>query len=264
VEQYVIRGGQAGVDRLAVLARVWQPLTASFLDRAGVGPGLHCLDLGCGGGDVTLDLARRVGPTGSVTGVDMDPVKLDLAREKAEREGLRNVEFRAMNVYDWAEPDGYDLVFSRLLLQHLSRPLDVLRAMWEAVREGGVLAVEDGDFDGQFCYPPHAGFEFWVTAYPTVLTRHGGDPLTGRKLYDYFTRTGIPAPQLEVVQRIETEGEGRSLPLLTIEATASAIIDEGVATAAQVEVALGQLRELVDDTSTIIALPRHFQAWSRR
>src|SRR5664279_620571 len=77
---------------------------------------------------------------------------------------MSNVELRAMNVYEWAEPDTYDLVYCRNFLQHLSRPPDVLRCMWSAVRYGGAVVVEDADFEGSFCDPPNDGFDFWVEA----------------------------------------------------------------------------------------------------
>ena len=70
--RYVIRGGQAGFERLQALARMRLPETSNLLDRVGVAPGWTCLDLGSGSGDFTFELARRVGPTGRVTGLDMD------------------------------------------------------------------------------------------------------------------------------------------------------------------------------------------------
>ncbi len=263
-EQYVIRGGQLGYERLTVLARSWQPTTSALFDRVQLGPGMRCLDLGCGSGDVTFEMAERVGPDGSVTGVDMDMVKLGLARRAAATQGLLNVEFRQMNVYEFAESDAYDLVYARFVLQHLSRPVDVLRAMWAAVRVGGVLVVEDADFEGSFCDPPHNGFAFWVEAYQRVLERHGGDPLMGRKLHRYFTDAGIPEPSVGVVQNVHRTGEAKMLPHSTVEATAEAIVAEGVATAEQVREALEGLAEFGADTQSLCGSPRVFQVWTRR
>jgi len=104
VERYVLRGGRWGYDRLQLLARARRADTLELFGRAGIRPGLRCLDLGCGGGEVSFELARLTGPDGSVTGIDMDEVKLALAREAAGGKGLANVEFRAANVNDWAEP----------------------------------------------------------------------------------------------------------------------------------------------------------------
>jgi SAM-dependent methyltransferase len=264
MEQYVIRGGQLGYERLAVLAREWWPATSALFDRVGVAPGMRCLDLGCGGGDVTLELARRVGPDGLVVGVDMDAVKLDLARHAAAAQGVTNVEFRELNVYEWAETSSYDLVYCRFVLQHLSRPVDLLRSMWAAVRDGGVVAVEDADFDGSFCDPPHEGFHFWVNVYQRVLERHGGDPLSGRKLHRRFTEAGIPTPDLDVVQRVHRTGEAKTLPYSTIDATADAIVREGIASADEVAAALASLQEFAVDPRYLSGSPRLFQAWSRR
>ncbi|GEM_PF-3302729 len=96
VERYLIRGGEGGCERLALLARTRWPDTAALLARAGLSPGMRCIDLGCGGGHVTLEIARLVAPEGSVAGVDMDEIKLDLARRAAAEGGLGNVEFPHM------------------------------------------------------------------------------------------------------------------------------------------------------------------------
>ena len=66
----MIRGGREGYDRLRLLARARWPDTADLLVRAGVRPGMRCVDLGCGGGEVTFEIARLVGAAGDVTGVD--------------------------------------------------------------------------------------------------------------------------------------------------------------------------------------------------
>ena len=79
-ERYAIDGGVDGKRRLNLLAEIMRPTTLALLDRVGVGDGLHCLDLGCGGGHVAIDMARLVGATGRVVGVDFDATVIELAR----------------------------------------------------------------------------------------------------------------------------------------------------------------------------------------
>ena len=93
LDHYVIRGGAAGKERLDLLAAIMEPSTASLLARTGVGPGTKLLDLGCGGGHVSLLAARLAGPDGVVTGVDLDETKLSLARKAAGELQLTNVQF---------------------------------------------------------------------------------------------------------------------------------------------------------------------------
>jgi SAM-dependent methyltransferase len=264
VERYVIRGGRAGADRLQVLARQWASTTSALLDHVGVRPGALCLDLGCGAGDVTLELAGRVGPEGRVAAVDMDVVQLDVTRERTDAAGLGNVDVVLADVYQYRSSVSFDLVYCRNLLQHLSRPVEMLRSMWAAVRPGGAIVVEDCDFEGSFCYPPNDGFEFWLTRYQRVLRRYGGDPLSGRKLPARFAAAGIPPPQIRVVQRVGLTGDGKTMPMLTVQATAAAMLEAGIATEQEIAAAVDQLRVFADDDSALHGSPRLFQAWTRR
>ena len=264
MERYVLRGGRAGYDRLRVLARAHRAETVELVRRAGLRPGMRCLDLGCGGGEVTFELASLVGPAGAVTGIDMDEVKLALARETARERGLANAGFVAANVNDWDEPAAYDFVYCRFLLQHLSRPAALLQRMWAAVRPSGAIAVEDTDFDGLFCDPHNDGFEFHQQMYPQVLAHHGGDARIGRKLYRYFLQAGIPDPGLHLVQNADAAGEAKTLALLTLQATAEAIVAAALASAGEVTAAIEDLAAFTAAPDTVISGPRILQVWARR
>jgi 2-polyprenyl-3-methyl-5-hydroxy-6-metoxy-1,4-benzoquinol methylase len=262
-DQYIIRGGREGYERLQLLARDRWPDTSALFERAGLCSGMRCVDLGCGGGEVTLEMARLVAP-GVVTGVDMDEVKLRLARNAADDRGVINVEFRALDVDDWDQPDAYDVVYSRFLLQHLRRPVDLLRRMWSAVRSGGVIIVEDADFDGWFCNPPNEGFEFFLRAYSQVLRHRGGDHTIGRKLRAYFLEAGILPPEMSLVQSLRVTGDTKTLAWSTLDASADAIASEGIASPDELKAALSSLGEFTEDPDTLIGGPRIFQLWSKR
>jgi SAM-dependent methyltransferase len=222
------------------------------------------LDVGCGAGDVSLLLASLVGPSGAVVGSDSDGVQLDLVRAECQRLGVTTVELVLEDVMELEVSGAYDVVYSRFVLEHLPDPLEALRRMWRAVRPGGLLVAEDGDFLADFCEPPHPGFDFWQYAYQETLRRHGGDPLSGRLLHSRFREVGIADPQLEVVQHVYLTGEGKLMPYLTIARTAPKIIASGVATRAEVDVALAQLEALANDTTTAVSSPRLFQCWARK
>jgi ubiquinone/menaquinone biosynthesis C-methylase UbiE len=266
MERYVISGGSAGYQRLQMLARVQNPNTLEVLRQAGLQPGLRCLDVGCGSGDVTFELARLAGSQGSATGLDMDPVKLELATGEAAARGLTNVTFRQVSIRDWHEPAGYDLVFSRFLLQHLADPATALARMWEAVRPGGVLIAQDADFTGLFCDPPNEGFTFYAERYQQALARNGGNPAMARTLYRSFLCAGLPDPQLRMFQAADTDpgSDTKLLALSTLEATVEAITSAGVATAAEAQAAVADLAAFIADPATLVADPRIFSVWSRR
>ena len=261
---YVIAGGRPGFERLRVLSRVWGDSTESLLRRVGIGPGMHCLDVGCGAGDVSLFLSGLVGPTGSVVGSDKDAVQLDLVKEWCQRLSVTNVELELSDVMQLEATDAYDVVYSRFLLEHLPDPVEAIRRMWRAVRPGGLLIAEDGDFLAEFCEPPHPGFDFWMSAYQETLRRNGGDPLSGRRLHSRFREAGIADPQVNLVQYVFLTGEGKLMPYLTVARTGSRMVDSGVATQEQVDQAMAQLLELANDTTSAVSSPRLFQCWARK
>lgn len=264
MDQYVISGGKPGFDRLALLARAHRPRTIDLLQRAAVGLGMSCVDVGCGGGQVSFDLSGMVGPVGRVVGIDMDKTMLDLARQEARARKLDNVEFVTTDVTAWDEPETYDIAYSRFLLEHLADPVDLLRRMYRSLRPGGTLIVEDADFDGFFCHPPDDGFAFFTWAYKSVLGRRGGDPSVGRKLFALAEAAALPAGELSASLPVWRDQDQKQLALMTLEATAAAIEAEQVASRPSIDAAIRQLRTYSASPATIIGGPHIIQLWIRR
>jgi ubiquinone/menaquinone biosynthesis C-methylase UbiE len=169
-QTYAIQGGRSGRERLRVLSHVLQAGTLNFLDRVGLRPGMICMDVGCGGGDVTRELGRRVGSRGRVVGLDMDSTQLEIVRTEAAAQNITNVDYRTADVSNPPDDLGnFDLVYTRFLLCHLKKPDHVLSWMVRCLKPGGVLAVEDCDFTGHFCYPPLPAFDRYVELCGEVM-----------------------------------------------------------------------------------------------
>jgi ubiquinone/menaquinone biosynthesis C-methylase UbiE len=261
---YVIRGGVAGRERLRTLARVMHPTTAALLDTVGIAPGLRCLDAGCGGGDVTQELARRVGPDGAVVGVDFDETKLALAREDAARHGLTNVEFRQARVGDDALGGPFDLVYSRFLLTHLPDPDAAVAQFHHCLHPGGRLVLEDIDFTGYFAYPASAAHRRYHDLYTTAVRRHGADPDIGPKLPLMLKRHGFSHVQVAIVQPMALEGDAKLVTPMTMENIRAAVVGAGLATDAEVDALAQQLHDYAADPESLAGMPRVVQAWGLR
>lgn len=259
MSDYVIRGGAEGKKRLALLARTLWPTTSQLLRRAGLAEGMDCLDLGCGGGDVALEMAAWVGPEGSVAAIDLDPAKLELARRQARERGLENVTFRHADANDWQETGAYDFAYCRFLLTHLRDARETLGRLWRAVRPGGRVVVEDIDFAGHFSHPPSAAFDRYLTLYRAVVSRRGGDADIGPKLYGLATEAGWRGLELEVVQPAFVAGEGKQMALITFANIREAILAEGLASEAELAATAAELEDFTIAPDTLISLPRIFQ-----
>jgi SAM-dependent methyltransferase len=261
---YAIRGGLEGRERLRVLGRIMHPSTAALFDRLGLGPGLTCLDVGCGGGDVTLELARRVAPGGRVVGVDLDEEKVRIARSEAQQHGIAGVEFRVADIRELRDAGPFDVVYARFLLTHLSDPEAAVRSFHEQLRPGGTLVVEDIDFSGHFTYPDSAAFHRYRELYCTTVTRRGGDPNIGPRLPLLLKQQGFSGVGLHLVQPTGMEGDVKLISGLTLENIAGAVLQDGLASRQEIDDLVQALYAFAADPLTLSGMPRVFQVWGRR
>jgi SAM-dependent methyltransferase len=260
---YVIRGGVEGRERLRILARVMHASSTSLFDRLGLRDGLACLDVGCGGGDVTLELARRVAPRGRAVGADIDQTKLELARNEARQHGITNVEFQLSDVREVGGTSEFDLVYARFLLTHLSDPAGTVRAFYRQLRPGGFVAVEDIDFSGYFTYPECKAFRRYHELYCATVRRRGGDPNIGPRLPFLLRSCGFEDVGVHVVQPIGTQGDVKLINPLTMENIADAVLQDGLATRGEIDELVRELYEFAADEDALAGTPRVVQAWGR-
>src|SRR5215510_14685541 len=261
---YLIRGGVEGRDRLRILARVMRPTTLSLFDRVGIEARMSCLDVGCGGGDVTLDLAGLVGPEGRIVGWDVDEIKLELARREAEEKGLGNVEYRLSDIRDSETASEFDVVYTRFLLTHLSDPADAVARLGQEARPGGLVIIEDIDFEGIFCHPFSAAFQRLVEIYTQASRRGGGDPNIGLRLPGLLLDAGFERIQANVVQPAGIDGEVKLIYPVSMENIADSVVADGIAGKGEVDRLIADLYELASDKRSFVSHPRVIQAWGYR
>jgi SAM-dependent methyltransferase len=263
---YAIRGGAAGRERLKVLSGVMSASTTSLLDRFGITDGQLCLDIGCGGGDVTLDFARRLGAGGKAIGVDIDKTQLDIARREADAQGIRNVEFRLLDIRTPDEnfQSSFDAVYARFLLTHLADPSRAVAAFYRYLRPGGLVTVEDTDFNGCFTYPESTACQRCLELYCKVVRRRGGDPNIGPRLPTLLTDGGFEKVEMAVVQPMGTQGEVKLMIPITLENIADAVLQDGLASREEIDALMQELYRFAKNPRTVAGLPRIIQAWGRR
>jgi ubiquinone/menaquinone biosynthesis C-methylase UbiE len=155
------------------------------------------LDVGCGPGTVTVDLAERL-TQGSVVGVDASDDVLESARGLADAHGTKNISFEHANAYELPfEDDSFDVVFAHQLLQHLSDPVAALREMKRVAKPGGFVAVRDADYEAMAWYPESAELTEWNMLYHEVTHTYGFEPDAGRRLASWVRDAGFDPTTIE-------------------------------------------------------------------
>ncbi|QVQ52949.1 methyltransferase domain-containing protein [Spiractinospora alimapuensis] len=145
-------------------------------------PGMDLLDLGCGPGTITADLARLVAP-GRVVAVDSAPDVLTKAERACAERGVSNVEFVVSDAAALSlESDGFDVVHAHQVLQHVSDPVGVLGEMRRVCRPGGLVAARDSDYGAMTWFPEVPALGEWMALYQDMARQAGGEPNAGRRL----------------------------------------------------------------------------------
>ncbi len=149
-------------------------------------PGMSLLDVGCGPGTITADLARVVAP-GRVVGIE--PVEAPLA---AARTLEADVTWEVADVYALPYEDAsVDVVHAHQVLQHLTDPVAALREMRRVCRPGGLVAVRDADYASFTWAPAEPRLEGWLALYHRLARHNGAEPDAGRHLTTWCAAAGL-------------------------------------------------------------------------
>jgi ubiquinone/menaquinone biosynthesis C-methylase UbiE len=166
--------------------RAAAPVEALFAQRTGaveaafflpyLRPGLRLLDVGCGPGSLTCDLAEVVAP-GEVVGLDSQPVQVARAAALAQERGLTTVRFEVGSIYALPFPDAsFDAAFAHQVLLHLSDPLAALRELRRVLKPGGIVGLRDAHMGLWHTSPPMPLLDAHKALAIRVLQQNGGNP----------------------------------------------------------------------------------------
>jgi len=254
--RYALATGADAVGRLNVLHKIYSPAGREALLEAGLTRGMTVADFGCGPGTMTRMLASLVGPTGTVTGIDLHAAQLDQARQLCATESLANTMFVTADACATGLPGHlFDLVYCRFLLLHLTDPAACLKEMWRVLKPGGILLVEDGDLASACSVPPTA-----LDAFAELFSRLG--PLRGvdysiaNRLSHLVADAGFSITHLKIHQPNERAGLSGLLLKWSVEEAGAAFIDAGLITSKQLRHTITEMERAVSDPDVLALAPR--------
>jgi ubiquinone/menaquinone biosynthesis C-methylase UbiE len=157
---------------------------------------MRVLDMGCGIGDVSFIAAQITGPTGRVTGIDVDEQALDVARQRSTDESCHHLRFERADISEYRPDQLFDAVVARHVLIHAADPLSILRDAASFVVPGGLVAFEEYDLSfwppGYPQTPLAAGLTAALVALFRKVTPHAN---VGMRLSYLLQEAGFPMPR---------------------------------------------------------------------
>lgn len=203
---YVLGNTDAEHERLARQAKLVGSVTERLFRAAGIGPGQRVLDLGSGAGDVAMMIARLVGPSGEVVGVERDPNSIGHAQARAAEAGLRNVSFTQSDAGQIPAGKPFDAAVGRFILMFLPDPVTVVRSLSGFVRPGGVIAFQEPSWVPFFPLVAHLPLtSASASLVHDTLKGSGANTEMGCALYRVFQEAGLPAPSMHLEMPLGNE-----------------------------------------------------------
>jgi 2-polyprenyl-3-methyl-5-hydroxy-6-metoxy-1,4-benzoquinol methylase len=266
-ETYLMGHTSKEYQRLRSQAKFLEPVTLRVLQSAGLKEGMHCLDVGCGTGDVMRLMGNRVGPSGSVTGMDIDE---HLGKEAVSLlNELHNSRY-CFHHGDITKQDPaketYDFVFARLLLIHMTDPVGIVRKLFDAVKPSGTLVVMDNDFDTLRASEKFRHLTNHVKKLVSDAYRQAGkDPEAGTNLSHYFCIAGIGAPDgTDTSSMIFPINEAVAQIKAGMSSMKPAFVQSGLISADQLDKLFAELDEAAQAPNEFVLWFMHNSAWKKK
>jgi len=212
-QEYVLGTDAIELERLGVQHRLWVDTATALWREAGIGPGSRALDVGCGPGYASLDLAQLVGRTGRVVGIDLSERFIAEATRRAGALGLEQASFRTGDLAELAivageDADGFDAVYARWVLCFTPDTAGVVARIADQLRPGGRLVVQDYfNYRAMTAGPHDPRFEPFREATEKSWRAGGGDPDVVGKLPRILAGLGFELETMRAHQRVCRPGE---------------------------------------------------------
>jgi ubiquinone/menaquinone biosynthesis C-methylase UbiE len=253
-------------QRLRDQALMWQRATEEVLDRVGLRPGMSCLDVGAGPGAVMRLMADRVGPTGRVTGIEIDGALGSHTLADLRAQGGCEFELIEANVLDLDTVPGapFDLTFCRLFLMHMQEPVAALEKMMFWTKPGGTVVAQEFDFGAIAVEPICPAMAEFNRVFEGVFRGQGRNLRAGRQLPAQFEAAGLGLPD-------GTSAEAKFLPLKDMaqmligvyQGLFAAAAELGIADATRADEFKADMAEAASDGRYYCLTPILIAAWKR-
>jgi precorrin-6B methylase 2 len=263
---YVFGGTETELERLLAQAADLKPESTWLLDEIGIEPGWTAADIGCGPIGIIDLLSERVGPDGTVVGIERERRFADMAQAQITKRGLPNVSIVRGDAMGAVDIGRFDLVHERLVLINMpeANRHALVDQMVALARPGGTLAVESWDRASLACHPEHHSWHVLNEAYVKAIRPTNGDGTSGRTLPWLLRSAGVTGVRTKVHVRAVDVGDTRRLHRLkTFRAAKAPILTSERLSEQEFEAHWKAASDHLADPTTLLIDQLFVQAWGR-
>jgi ubiquinone/menaquinone biosynthesis C-methylase UbiE len=265
-DQYFLGHASVEQQRLRQQAQELAEESTWLFDQLGLPPGARVIEIGCGPQGCLELLADRVGPSGSVVGVEVSTEAVELARRFLEEHGITNAEVLHGDAKSTDLPRAsFDLATARLVLVNIPEPEALVAEMVALVKPGGIVALHEADWRAHVCDPPLPAWDRLMGALEDYATANGIDLFVGRRLPRMLASAGLS--DVRVNPLIHAYGPGHSrrpIFLQFVNNLRDRIVADGLISEAEFADCAAALARHLDDPATLVLSHAFVQAWGQK
>jgi ubiquinone/menaquinone biosynthesis C-methylase UbiE len=265
-DQYFLGHTSAEQERLQQQAAELAGESAWLFDQIGLSPGSRAVEIGCGPQGCLKLLSERVGPEGSVVGVELSDDAVTLARCFLADRGIGNVELRQADARATGLPrQSFDLATARLVLVNVPEPEEIVAEMVALVRPGGIVALHEADWVAHVCDPPLPAWNRLMRALEAYAEANGIDMFIGRRVVRMLETAGLLDIRTNPLIHLYGPGHSRRpIFLQFVQNLRDRISAAGVISEVELGDCIAALERHLDDPTTLVLSHVFIQAWGRK
>jgi ubiquinone/menaquinone biosynthesis C-methylase UbiE len=265
-EQYLLGHSLAEQERLRQQSQQLADEARWLLDQLDIPPGARVIDLGCGPQGILDLLSERVGPDGTVVGLERNERVLQQARTFVADNHLTNVEVLQGDAKVTRLPRGsFDLVHARLVLVNVPEPEQIVAEMVALARPGGVVALHEADYAPHLCEPPLPAWDRLFQVYENYSRMNGIDLFVGRRVPGMLRAAGLVDVQTNPVIHLYPHGHPRRMIFPQfVENVRDRLLAQGLLPEEELAGLMATLRNHLEDPHTLVVSHLFFQVWGHK
>ncbi|HET6273301.1 MAG TPA: methyltransferase domain-containing protein [Bacteroidota bacterium] len=237
-KEYALGTDDAEIVRLGVQHKLWSASAFAIWERAGISAGKSVLDLGCGPGYTSFDLAGIVTSKGKVVAIDESPRFIEHLKKRQRLTDGVTIDARVGDVQQLDLHAGsIDAVYQRWVLCFVKDPEAVIRGAARSLKPGGVFAIQEYmHYEGILLAPESKAFHRFVTVVADAWNLRGGDTKVGLRLPDLLAKHGLIPHEIRPLHRIaRPHSQLWTWPSIFIDTYGPKLVEEGKLTTKEYE-----------------------------
>ena len=257
-KEYALGANTAEIVRLGVQHRLWAASAMALWERANIRAGQTVLDIGCGPGYTSADLAGVVTSSGKVIAIDQSELFIEHLKNRQKLLGETTIDARVLDVQKLElDQASLDAAYQRWVLCFVSDPEAVIRGVAHALKPGGVFAIQDYiHYEGILLSPPSDVFRRFVAVVAEAWRGHGGDTEILLRVPAMLQKHGLTPIHIAPLHRVARPGSQLwTWPTIFIDTYGPRLVEEGRLTPREHEALIADWKAHTADPTAFFVSP---------